>query len=511
MEKLELESRERRDFVRERAPSLLREDEPKLPRIVGTVGLTLALFGVMAICVTLSGRRGPFGVGWGSFFLAWGLGGLLYHAASDKDQLTRRAYSVFGGLLMIAGIIFSLIRYQEQVGGLYLLGFLCWVLALLFLLAGLRNETDAIWRKWIAAVLGGAGAIAALTGFIGGNIRQGDFLYPYGVLLALAGAFYLWAFVGIRGTSSDVGYRAGQAIGLLGAVTFLTALVRSFFSGYLVTTGFILMCLGLLYFAFSIAMCSDRPVVVLTRRELTAFFYSPIAYIVFLGLTCVAWAYFYLFLHRIILESEQGMPVIEPIVRHYISDVFPIIMMIFVVPVLTMRLLSEEKRTATLEVLLTAPVNETAVVISKFLAALAFLLLAWLPWCLFLVALRIENAKSFDFRPVLSLMVAMTFMGAGFMGMGLFFSSLTRSQIAAAVLTFLGMMLLTALAVINYYLKSSPTQAHWVAVLTHISYLELWFDSVEGKLNPRSLIFHLSAAVLWIFMTVKVLESRRWS
>jgi ABC-2 type transport system permease protein len=262
-----------------------------------------------------------------------------------------------------------------------------------------------------------------------------------------------------------------------------------------------------------VAICSDRPVVVLTRRELAAFFYSPIAYIVLLGLACVAWAYFYLFLVRINLETQQRIPVIEPIVRHYISDVFPIIMMIFIVPVLTMRLLSEEKRTASLEVLLTAPINETAVVISKFAAALIFLLLAWLPWCLFLVALRIENAKPFDFRPVLSLMLAMTFMGAGFMGMGLFFSSLTRSQIASAVLAFLGMMFLTALAVINYYLKSnpSPTQAHWVAVLTHISYLELWFDSVEGKLNPRYLICHLSFAVLWIFMTIKVLESRRWS
>src|SRR5439155_5140170 len=352
-----------------------------------------------------------------------------------------------------------------------------------------------------------------LTGFIGSNIRQGGFLCPCGVVWVLTGAFYLWAFVGINARDSDFGYRTGQAIGVLGAVVFLTAFVRSLFPGYLVPTGFILMCLGLLYLASSVAICSDRPVVVLTRRELTAFFYSPIAYIVLLGLTCVAWAYFYLFLMRINLETQQRIPVIEPIVRHYISDVFPIIMMIFIVPVLTMRLLSEEKRTASLEVLLTAPVNETAVVISKFLAALAFLLLAWLPWCLFLVALRIENAKPFDFRPVLSLMLAMTFMGAGFMGMGLFFSSLTRSQIASAVLAFLGMMLLTALAVINYYLKSSPspTQAHWVAVLTHISYLELWFDSVDGKLNPRYLIFHLSFAVLWLFMTIKVLESRRWS
>jgi ABC-2 type transport system permease protein len=528
MENLETDIREDRGTFRERAPSILREDEPSFARIVGIAGLTVALFGVMAIAVTAAGKKGPFGFGWGSFFLASGIAGLLFHAAADKDLQVRRSYSLLGILLLVGGIVLSVMQWyavakpetsgaeltpQQQMGGLFLLGFVCFVFALLFLLASLRHETDDSWRNRLVAVVGGAGAVAALTGFIGSNIRQGEFLYPYGVLLALTGAFYLWAFVGLKGSDGDFGYRTGQAIGVLGAVVFLTAFIRSLFPSYLVPTGFILMCLGLLYLASSVAICSDRPVVVLTRRELTAFFYSPIAYIVLLGLTCVAWAYFYLFLMRIILETQQRIPVIEPIVRHYISDVFPIIMMIFVVPVLSMRLLSEEKRTASLEVLLTAPVNETAVVISKFVAALAFLLLAWLPWCLFLVALRIENAKAFDFRPVLSLMLAMTFMGAGFMGMGLFFSSLTRSQIASAVLTFLGMMFLTALAVINYYLKSSPTptQAHWVAVLTHTSYLELWFDSVEGKLNPRYLIFHLSFAVLWLFMTIKVLESRRWS
>jgi ABC-2 type transport system permease protein len=513
MENLETDIREERGTFRERAPSILREDEPSFARIVGMAGLTVALFGVMAIAVTVSGGKGPFGIGWGSFFLAWGIAGLLFHAAADKELQIRRSYSLLGVLLLIGGVVFSVIKFQEQTGGLFLVGFVCFLFALLFLLASLRHETDETWRNRLMAGIGGAGAIAALTGFIGSNIGKGDFLYPYGVLLVLTGAFYLWAFVGLKGSDSDFGYRTGQAVGVLGAAVFITAFVRSLFPGYMVPTGFILMCLGLLYLASLVAICSDRPVVVLTRRELTAFFYSPIAYIVLLGLTCVAWAYFYLFLMRIILETQQRVPVIEPIVRHYISDVFPIIMLIFVVPVLTMRLLSEEKRTASLEVLLTAPVNETAVVISKFVAALLFLLLAWLPWCLFLVALRIENAKPFDFRPVLSLMLAMTFMGAGFMAMGLFFSSLTRSQIASAVLTFLGMMFLTALAVINYYLKSSPSpaQAHWVTVLTHTSYLELWFDSVEGKLNPRYLIFHLSFAVLWLFMTIKVLESRRWS
>ena len=226
MEKLEIESQDNRGLWRERAPSLLREDEPAFPRIVGTIGLAMALFGVMAIAVTAGGRQGPFGIGWGSFFLAWGLAGLLFHAAADKDLQIRRSYILLGALLLIAGIVFSVIRFHEQIGGLFLLGFLCFVFALLFILAALRHETEEIWRNRIIAILGGAGAVAALTAFIGGNIRQ-DLLYPYGVLLTLTGVFYLWAFVGLRGTSSDFGYRIGQAIGLLGAVAFLTAFGRS--------------------------------------------------------------------------------------------------------------------------------------------------------------------------------------------------------------------------------------------------------------------------------------------
>ena len=122
MDNLETEIREDRSTYRERAPSLLREDEPSFPRIVGIAGLTVALFGVMAIAVTAAGKKGPFGFGWGSFFLAWGIAGLLFHAAADKDLQVRRSYSLLGVLLLIAGVVFSFIRFQEQTGGLFLVG-----------------------------------------------------------------------------------------------------------------------------------------------------------------------------------------------------------------------------------------------------------------------------------------------------------------------------------------------------------------------------------------------------
>jgi ABC-type transport system involved in multi-copper enzyme maturation permease subunit len=151
-------------------------------------------------------------------------------------------------------------------------------------------------------------------------------------------------------------------------------------------------------------LCSDRPLIVLTRRELGAFFYSPIAYMVIIGLTLVGWFMFASFVDQLARAGQ----VMEPIVARYILHFIPVICLIFVVPVVTMRLLSEEKRSGTLEVLLTAPVNEVSVVLSKFVAALIFYTIALAPWWLFLVALRVFGKQPFAYRPMLSFLIALT-------------------------------------------------------------------------------------------------------
>jgi ABC-type transport system involved in multi-copper enzyme maturation permease subunit len=184
------------------------------------------------------------------------------------------------------------------------------------------------------------------------------------------------------------------------------------------------------------------------------------------------------------------------------------------VPALTMRLLSEEKRTGTLEMLLTAPVNETPIVLGKFFAALVFFVVLWVPWALLLVALRIEGGQPFDYYPLFSFFVVLLCTGAHFVSMGLFFSAVTRNQIISAVFTFLGMFLLTmvlfAKRVVEGMTPPGTTENPWVNLLTHISYLDLWITSLDGKLIPKYLLFHLSATVLWLFATVKVLDIRRW-
>jgi ABC-type transport system involved in multi-copper enzyme maturation permease subunit len=202
----------------------------------------------------------------------------------------------------------------------------------------------------------------------------------------------------------------------------------------------------------------------------------------------------------------------EPVIKEYLLAFSPVFCLVFAVPALTMRLLSEEHRTGTLEVLFTAPLGETVVVLSKFLAVWVFFMLVWMPWGICLIAFRVEGGQQFEYRPLLIYYLMLACTGAGFLSMGLFFSSLTRNQIVAAILTFMGMLFLTVL----YWAKNTlqPQQGEasgWVPLLNHASYLDLWISSLlYAEITPKFYVFHLSAAVFWLFLTIKVLESRRW-
>ncbi len=279
---------------------------------------------------------------------------------------------------------------------------------------------------------------------------------------------------------------------------------------YLIPHGVLMMWLGLIYFVSAYFICSDQLWVVMTRRELASFFYSPIAYFALFVSSILAAVSFFLF-SLALLSSEQFGGMTEPIVKNlFVSNLPAIIVTICVVPALTMRLLSEEKRSGTLEVLLTSPIDDFAVVFSKFTAALLTFLLIWAPFAIYLLSLRIAAGKDFDYRPLLSFLVTLIVTGANFVGMGLFFSSLSRSQIVGFLLAFVGMLVLTFLVVFEYYSRSSNNTA-WEAVLHHISYYDAWNSAIDGKLQPKLLIFPATMTVMWLFLTTKVLEVRKWS
>jgi ABC-type transport system involved in multi-copper enzyme maturation permease subunit len=414
--------------------------------------------------------------------------------------------------------VFLIAGYALRLETIWPYGLVSLVLGLCFVLAYSRNETEISWRHAAVNVVGVIGAVTALVGLSSvatDLVGLEEILLPHGLSFGVVGLILLWAFISLRGGDTDVGHRMAQALMTAGGVVILVALARSIFQTYMVPSGVLLLTLGFAYLAVGAGYASDIRLIVLTRRELTALFYSPIAYVVIASIALVAWGSFWWFLTETGLlpptETARVQPVAEPILRYYFARIFPIICLIFTVPALTMRLLSEEKQSGTIEVLLTAPVGETAVVLSKFFGVLIFFMLTWSTWAFYPIALRIIGQESFDYRPLLSFYLGLTFMGAGFLSMGLFFSSLTRDQIIAQLLTFAGMILLT----LNYLFVAmgemeGAVPAPVVAVLRYISYVHHLEEFVQGKVHLKYLLSHLSITVFWLFLTVKVLEARKW-
>jgi ABC-2 type transport system permease protein len=499
----------------ETAPSLMREDSAGVARYVGLAGAFLVILGGIFLVANLWFKKSTvIGPGWATFFLFLGLIALLFHAAFDTDLQFRRLYMAFSYAALAVGVALCFLKYPNNVGDQFQAGFLCMSLALVFLLAFLRNETDPFVRLIAQRVLGGGGAVMVAVGLVGGNVKT-EFLLPIGLQLSVLGFVYLAAFVGSRGTSDDQGYYAGLGIGAAGALAFVVAFARSFFfkqpgTNYLLPNGLLLMGVGLGAVLLSLLLVSEGRLVVLTRRELGAFFYSPVAYFVLFAFTAVE---MFVYITRVDALLDSPEPVPEPVAGLFLLQWQSVVLMIAVVPALTMRLFSEERRTGTLEVMLTTPVNETTVVLSKFFAAFFLYVLVWAPFGLFLVALRVLGGQPFDYYPALSFGIAVAVTGTGFIAMGLFFSSLTRNQLIGGVLTLAGMIILTFIWMLKGILLPRGEQVAtkgWPLVLQHMGYIDLWIGSIMGTLELKYMIFHLSLAVFFLFLTVKVLEARKW-
>ncbi|HEV3121568.1 MAG TPA: ABC transporter permease subunit [Isosphaeraceae bacterium] len=251
-----------------------------------------------------------------------------------------------------------------------------------------------------------------------------------------------------------------------------------------------------------------RHVPSLVMRELGAYFLSPMAYIILLAFQAIACINFMALVDQLAMRQGSVSVLTNPM-NLYISGSTPFwIGLLVAVPALTMRLLAEEKRSGTIETLLTVPITETEIVVSKWLSGVVMYLVLLVPFAIYLPVLYVQGHYAFETGPLVALAIGLASIGMMFVAIGLFFSSVTKNQILAAIGTFAALFMLVVLTTIAYR-EAALRQSSLVEGLRFVSLLDQMQKFGAGQLDLRFLAIHLSATVFMLFLTAKVIESRQ--
>ena len=244
----------------------------------------------------------------------------------------------------------------------------------------------------------------------------------------------------------------------------------------------------------------------LLRRELTAFFFSLAGYIIIAAVTLLTGLSFVVLVQNLGTDPSP-MPVTEMFYRTY----FFWLIVLLVSPVITMRLFALEKASGTFETLMTTQVGDVQVVAAKFMAAIIFYLVAWLPLlaCLFIVQHFTSQNSALDAGTLGGMFLGIFLTGGLFLSLGCFASSLTRSQVAAAMISFVLGVSLFSLGFLAEALPAT-TQPWQLQIVSYFGLFEQMHDFARGVVDVRAVVFYVSATFLFLFLTLRVVESRRW-
>jgi ABC-2 type transport system permease protein len=221
--------------------------------------------------------------------------------------------------------------------------------------------------------------------------------------------------------------------------------------------------------------------------------------------TLVVGSAFVMFIHNLGTQPIS-MPMTE---LFFNSQLFWIVLML-VAPVITMRLFALEKATGTFETLMTTTVGDMQVVAAKFAAALIFYAVVWLPTigCLFIVGHFTNQPGALDGGTLGGTCAGIFLSGCLFLAMGCFASSLTRSQVVAAMISLAAGVILFIAA---YLAQATPTVEQWQAqVLKYFDLFGQMENFTRGVVDTRVVIFYASATFFFLFLTLRAVESRRW-
>lgn len=230
------------------------------------------------------------------------------------------------------------------------------------------------------------------------------------------------------------------------------------------------------------------------RREFRSYFTNPIGYVVLAVLFCVSGYFFYAY------NLYSGMADLTGVY----GGLFTVSLL--AIPFLTMRSFSEEKRQKTDQALLTAPTGLTGIVVGKFLAAMLLFAIAISITLIYAIILAFQVTP--DWMVLIGNYLGLLLVGGMIIAIGLFISSLTESQVIAALGTLGISLLLLCVDMFSYIFYS----VSWVTRITgFLSVSARYGDFTSGLIQYDNILFFLTMQALFIFLTVRVLDSKRWN
>jgi ABC-2 type transport system permease protein len=248
----------------------------------------------------------------------------------------------------------------------------------------------------------------------------------------------------------------------------------------------------------------------ITKREFASYFVSPVAYVVLAVFLVVTGILFFTNVYWYSQASFQSMQnpyyvqslnLSNDFIRPLFSNIS--VILLFLIPALTMRLFSEEKRSGTIELLFTYPVRDSHAILGKYFGALSFFLLMIALTATYPLFLYAYGEP--EFGTLLAAYLGYVLMGATFISIGIFTSSSTENQIIAALLAF-GINL--TLWIIGWVTPSGEGQL--TKVLQYISMIENYDPLTKGVLNSQNIVYFVSLNALFLFLTSRILLSKKW-
>ena len=243
----------------------------------------------------------------------------------------------------------------------------------------------------------------------------------------------------------------------------------------------------------------------LVRRELSAFFQGPTGFIIIAAVMFLIGLGFI-----VVLSGLNGEATPMPVTQVFYGTYFFWVILLLIAPVITMRSFAMERASGTYETLMTAPIGDWQVVLSKFTGALIFYMILWLPLlaCSIVVRLYVGESAVLGFGTMLTSALGILMVGSLYMSIGCFASALTRNQAVAAVS---GFALGAALFFTGFFSYFAGDRTDWLAQLArHISLANHMESFTRGVIDLGSIVFFLSLTGLFLYLTHKVVESRRW-